>query len=105
MATYNDNKHRIILDKPEDWDGWLSYIKGAINDTKVWNLVNPDLPTHADTMELHDAYVSMGQDSIPEVEIASNQSASITIDVNFIRGSAVQNRRPPIVERLRRDTS
>lgn len=70
MTSYDDNKHHIILDKSGDWDGWLSYIKGAINDTKIRNLVNPDLLTHADTVEFHDAYICLGQDSIPEVEIA-----------------------------------
>ena len=44
MASH-DNKYRIVLDKPEHWDGWLSYIKGAINNDRIWSLVNPDVPT------------------------------------------------------------
>lgn len=45
MASYGDNKHRIILDKPEHWDAWLSYIKGAVNNEALWGLVNLDLST------------------------------------------------------------
>ena len=45
MGSYRDNKYRIVLDKPEHWDGWLLYIKSAINENRIWNLVNPDLPT------------------------------------------------------------
>lgn len=45
MASYGDNKYRMVLDKLKHWDGCLSYIKGAINDDRIWCLVNPDLPT------------------------------------------------------------
>ena len=40
-----DNKFRIILDKPEHWDGWLAYIKSAVNNDRIWGLINPDLVT------------------------------------------------------------
>ncbi|MCJ1270963.1 hypothetical protein MMC22_010862 [Lobaria immixta] len=42
MASY-DTKHRIILDKPENWDGWISFIKSAVHDPRIWNLIDPEL--------------------------------------------------------------
>ena len=48
MALY-DTKHRIILDKPEDWDGWISFIKSAVHDPHIWNLIDPELAKKPDT--------------------------------------------------------
>lgn len=42
MAPY-DTKHQLILDKPEDWNGWISFIKGAVHEPQLWNLIDPDL--------------------------------------------------------------
>lgn len=42
MASYGNSKPRSVLDKPEQWDAWLSQIKGAVNNDDMWALVNPD---------------------------------------------------------------
>lgn len=42
MASYGNSKPRIVLDKPEQWDAWLSHIKRAVNNDDIWTLVNPD---------------------------------------------------------------
>ncbi|MCJ1430182.1 hypothetical protein MMC29_008098 [Sticta canariensis] len=44
MPYNQESRNRIILDKPEDWEGWISHIKGVINDPTIWDLVNPDIP-------------------------------------------------------------
>ena len=44
MPYNQESRHRIILDKPEDWDGWISHVKGFISDPSIWDLVNPEMP-------------------------------------------------------------
>ena len=44
MPYNKESKNKIILDQPEDWEGWISHIKGVINDPAIWDLVNPDIP-------------------------------------------------------------
>ncbi|MCJ1423694.1 hypothetical protein MMC29_001578 [Sticta canariensis] len=44
MPYNQKSRYRIILDKPEDWERWISHIKGVINDPTIWDLVNPDIP-------------------------------------------------------------
>ncbi|MCJ1263792.1 hypothetical protein MMC22_003662 [Lobaria immixta] len=45
MASSQSSKSRIILDKPEHWDGWISFIRTTVQDPYLWGLVDPDLPT------------------------------------------------------------
>ena len=44
MSYNKESKHWIILDKPEDWEEWISQIQKAINDPTIWDLINPDIP-------------------------------------------------------------
>ena len=46
MPYNQESRHRIILDKPEDWDGWISHVKGFISDPSIWDLVNPEMPVY-----------------------------------------------------------
>ena len=43
MARPYDTRHQIMLDKPKDWDGWISFIKSAVDDPQIWKLIDPDL--------------------------------------------------------------
>lgn len=44
MPYNQESRHQIIFDKPEDWDGWRSHVKGFISDPTIWDLVNLDIP-------------------------------------------------------------
>lgn len=43
MASSQSSKSRIILDKPEQWDGWVSFIRTTVQDPYLWGLVDPNL--------------------------------------------------------------
>lgn len=37
------NEKQIILDKPADWDAWITLVQAQATDTQIWDLINPDL--------------------------------------------------------------
>lgn len=40
-----DQKKKIILSKPEDWDTLISFVRIKAETYKVWHLIDPDLPS------------------------------------------------------------
>ena len=69
MGPY-DNKHRIILDKPEDWDGWISFIKSAVHDPHIWRLVNPELANKPVTTPYPEEVVAPAFDANGKIDAA-----------------------------------
>lgn len=43
MLRFYDTKHQISLDKPEDWDRWIFFIKKAVSNPQIWKFIDPDL--------------------------------------------------------------
>ena len=39
----DDQKKKIILSKPEDWDTWINLVRIKAETDEVWNLIDPDL--------------------------------------------------------------
>lgn len=37
-----DQKKKIILSKPEDWDTWINFVRIKVETHEVWNLIDPD---------------------------------------------------------------
>ena len=38
------NQKKIVLNKPEDWDTWIAFVRIKASTTHIWNLINPELP-------------------------------------------------------------
>lgn len=41
----SSGNRKILLAKPGDWDAWISFVRTRATNSRVWDLVNPDLTT------------------------------------------------------------
>lgn len=37
------DKHKIILNKSEDWDVWIAMVKNLVKNPKIWVFVDPKI--------------------------------------------------------------
>lgn len=44
-SMMGDQKTRILLSKPKDWDTWIFFVRIKAETYEVWNLIDPDLPS------------------------------------------------------------
>ena len=57
MASSNSNgndisqKRNVVLNKPEDWDTWITFIKIRATNLGIWDLINPDHSTKPAMLE------------------------------------------------------
>lgn len=77
-----------MLNKPEDRDDWISYIRKYINNQKIWQLVNPELPTRPATIPLPiepDQPAFERNDIINEARLTQYKTLILFHDRNLIK--------------------
>ena len=45
MASNSSQKKQVILNKPEDWDTWIAFVKIKAANLDIWDQIDPDLFT------------------------------------------------------------
>ena len=50
-STASPQQKQIRLQKPADWTVWLSFVRWIAQGDKIWNLVDPSLPTKPENLE------------------------------------------------------
>ena len=44
------SQKKIVLNKPEDWDTWISFLKMKATNLNIWGLIDPQLPVKPEAL-------------------------------------------------------